>query len=464
MAERARVLRVLVASPGDVKAERALVPLVVEELNMGIAAVLGLRLEAIRWETDSYPGFHPDGPQGLIDTLLHIDDSDIVIGIFWKRFGTPTKEGATGTEHEIRRSWDAWKKNGRPQVMVYFSQKRSVPESPEETDQWGQVLRFRKNFPAEGLWWEYKSTGEFERLLRRHLTTFIRGKYQVPVPGAEAKSMTGAPLSVGPEAAVSDAPEAIPAPDAQEVPFAERSTRELFFEDQPEFAETPPRTDPYAPKRHIYKAESYALSGELTQPFSHVIKKTAFVKLSGEDEGWLSQKSSHYSVDGTVSFASAYNEVVESSNSEAWHTMATATLEKLNLLDVVTADRVVAKVWINVPRDENNSPKVNFFGTRFENLRINGAPVDPHLQAGVFAHDRTRLQKGEHRKGTLAGTMRSNLPCSRNSIVLPGLGTLFLCELLLDRDSYQLNMIRLAASSGYSGTITAVTCQASVGI
>jgi hypothetical protein len=124
---------------------------------------------------------------------------------------------------------------------------------------------------------------------------------------------------------------------------------------------------------------------------------------------------------------------------------------------------VVAKIWINVPRDENGSPKISFFGTRFENLRINGTPVDLRLQTEVFAHDRTRPQEGE-RTGTLVTAMNASLPCSRNSIVIPGLGTLFLCELLLDGDSYQLNMIRLAASSGYAGTITAVTCQASAGL
>src|SRR5215472_9875609 len=85
MPEHTQILRIVVASPGDVNAERSVVPRVVGELNMGIAADRGLRLEVIRWETDTYPGFHPEGPQGLIDTKLHIEDSDVVIGIFWKR-------------------------------------------------------------------------------------------------------------------------------------------------------------------------------------------------------------------------------------------------------------------------------------------------------------------------------------------------------------------------------------------
>ncbi|MGH9405181.1 MAG: NB-ARC domain-containing protein [Terriglobia bacterium] len=137
-------------------------------------AKCGFRLELHRWETDAYPGFHAEGPQGLIDPTLKIADRDIVIGIFWKRFGKPTADGRTGTEHELRTAIEAWKGSRRPQVMVYFNQKAYSPKSPDETDQWGQVLRFQKSFPKEGLWWPYKGPQQFAALVRNHLTNFIR--------------------------------------------------------------------------------------------------------------------------------------------------------------------------------------------------------------------------------------------------------------------------------------------------
>lgn len=90
--ESINLYRIVVASPGDVQAERDALPAVLEELNRSIAATQGLRLELGRWETDAYPGFHPQGPQGLFDPLLRIEDCDMLLGIFWKRFGTPTKE------------------------------------------------------------------------------------------------------------------------------------------------------------------------------------------------------------------------------------------------------------------------------------------------------------------------------------------------------------------------------------
>lgn len=57
------LVRIVVASPSDVQTERDLLPEVLEELNRGIAAERGIRLELTRWETDASPGFHPDGPQ-----------------------------------------------------------------------------------------------------------------------------------------------------------------------------------------------------------------------------------------------------------------------------------------------------------------------------------------------------------------------------------------------------------------
>ena len=179
-----QILRIVVASPGDVQAERNALSTVVEELNHGIARDRGVRLELARWETDAYPGFHPEGPQGLIDPILRIETCDILIGIFWKRFGTPVTDAQSGTEHEFRLGYEAWKQTRRPHIMVYFNQRAYTPKTREETDQWGQVLDFQRNFPKEGLWWPYRGRAQFERLVRNHLTQFLR--QQGPDPCRDA--------------------------------------------------------------------------------------------------------------------------------------------------------------------------------------------------------------------------------------------------------------------------------------
>jgi tetratricopeptide (TPR) repeat protein len=189
-----RVLRVVVASPGDVKPERDTISKVVDEVNRTIARPLGLHLDVYRWETDSHPGFHPEGPQGLIDPQLKIETCDLLIGIFWRRFGTPVSDAKSGTEHEFRIAYEAWTKNHKPQIMVYFSQKPYAPKSKEETDQWGLVLQFKKDFPKQGLWWDYKSKSEFESFLRNHLTQFLQAQSPIKTK-SEKKQPEASPLT-----------------------------------------------------------------------------------------------------------------------------------------------------------------------------------------------------------------------------------------------------------------------------
>jgi tetratricopeptide (TPR) repeat protein len=184
------VLRVVIASPGDVKAEREIIPRVVEEVNRNIARPRGLHLDVYRWETDSYPGFHPEGPQGLIDPTLKIEDCDFLIAIFGKRFGKLVKDANSGTDHELRSAYKAWKKNGKPQIMVYFSQKKYIPKSKGEIDQARLILQFKKDFPRQGLWWDYKNKTEFEELARNHLAKFLSQQFPLDKPSPEPVTLT----------------------------------------------------------------------------------------------------------------------------------------------------------------------------------------------------------------------------------------------------------------------------------
>jgi formylglycine-generating enzyme required for sulfatase activity len=177
-------IRIVVASPGDVQAERDALAHIIEELNDGVAADRNVRLALSRWETDTYPGFHPEGPQGLVDAKLRIAECDIVIGIFWKRFGTPVKDADSGTEHEFRTAYESWKKTNRPHVMMYFNQAPYTPQSAREAEQWAKVLKFREEFPSESLWWKYDGAPEFERTVRRHLSKFIQDAYPLLTPPA----------------------------------------------------------------------------------------------------------------------------------------------------------------------------------------------------------------------------------------------------------------------------------------
>ena len=149
-------------SPGDVQTERNNLISVIDEVNRilrGYIVPQNVILQLWSWETDVFPGPHVDGSQGLIDSILPFKDCDILIGIFWKRFGTPYKGVGSNSEHEIQTAYESWKATGRPHVMLYFNQEPHPPlKSREETDQMAKVLEFKARF-ADSV--HYKSyTGE----------------------------------------------------------------------------------------------------------------------------------------------------------------------------------------------------------------------------------------------------------------------------------------------------------------
>ena len=181
MAPESDCLRVVLVSPGDVAEERAAAERVIAEVNLGVARD---RLVLWRWETDARPGLHPDGPQGLIDQLMEMASADLVVGMFWKRFGTPTYDADSGTEHELHQALTAWRHVGRPDVMVYFSDRPHTPSDEQEADQWTRVLRFKRELPAELLYWAYTMPADFQRLLREHLTRWLE---QADTPSATAR-------------------------------------------------------------------------------------------------------------------------------------------------------------------------------------------------------------------------------------------------------------------------------------
>jgi hypothetical protein len=166
-------IRVVVASPGDVMKERRQVDEAVDELNKTLANPRGLHLDVWKWETDASPGFHADGPQGRIDELMKIDDADIVIAIFWRRFGTPVSDAGSGTEHELRRAEEAWEAKGRPAIWIYFSSEKYSP-TPSDLEQVPKILALQDSL-KKALWYKYQRRN-FAKTIRQHLADFINNR------------------------------------------------------------------------------------------------------------------------------------------------------------------------------------------------------------------------------------------------------------------------------------------------
>lgn len=145
-------------------------------------------------------------------------------------------------------------------------------------------------------------------------------------------------------------------------------------------------------REHLYHAEATVLSGILQLPLEQAIEPQAYAKLP-EKGGYLSQHAGNYRLEGVISFRSAYTQVAGNRDvkpGHGWSTLTTSVVEGLNVLDVLTADRVVAQISTEHPL-AGYVPSVTFLGTRFENLRIAGHPVkldlDPHILGSKPAND-----------------------------------------------------------------------------
>jgi hypothetical protein len=138
-------------------------------------------------------------------------------------------------------------------------------------------------------------------------------------------------------------------------------------------------------RQHLHHAESYALSASLKLPLTHEIEPHGHARLL-EDGKYVSHKLESFRHEGIVSYRSAFTHVVggrDDKPGHGWNTLSTSVIEGLNILEVVTADRIVAQIATEHPL-VGYVPSVTFLGTRFENLCIGGYPVKVDLDLNML--------------------------------------------------------------------------------
>jgi hypothetical protein len=137
-------------------------------------------------------------------------------------------------------------------------------------------------------------------------------------------------------------------------------------------------TTPPSGYSHKFHAEAHVLSGKLRAPINQEIERHAPVALHDERGGHLTRFIEDASIEGLIHFKTGHTRVSGSPSvkHEAWVTLSTSVLEGLNVFEIITADRVVSQVSTEHPYKDGHVPKVTFLGTKFENLRICGFPVE----------------------------------------------------------------------------------------
>ncbi|NYF78048.1 hypothetical protein [Granulicella arctica] len=134
-----------------------------------------------------------------------------------------------------------------------------------------------------------------------------------------------------------------------------------------------------------YHADASPLGGYLTHPFESVLPTHASVSLS-QAGGHVAARAENIRLDDLISCGAAYSQISGSVQpiTRNWTTLVTAVVEDLNVLEIVTADRIVSRLAIEHPRD-GYYPKVSVVGSQYENLRIGGRSVTPTVDLDLFS-------------------------------------------------------------------------------
>jgi tetratricopeptide (TPR) repeat protein len=230
-----RKLQFFISSPGDVCEERALASRVIERLQseyMGRVA-----LDTILWEHEPLVATSTFQVQ-----LVKPSETDVVISILWSRLGTRLPAQFTradgsryesGTEYEFEEAMEGFRRNGKPDLLVY---RRTAPPSvrlDDERDLMERLSQKKKLDEFIEKWFHDRTEGtlvaafhpfaspsDFEILLENHLRRLIERqlprsavataqardvwKKGSPFRGLAAFELEHAPVFFGRTRAVSD--------------------------------------------------------------------------------------------------------------------------------------------------------------------------------------------------------------------------------------------------------------------
>jgi len=187
--KRMNVLRIFLASPGDVKAEREMIFALKEDLDLLIGKDKNIRFEIVNWERNTYPGKGEDA-QDVINKQIN-NEYDVFFGIFWQRFGTPTNRFESGTLEEYENAKEKFENDKEnTHIMMYFKTQGNSNVYEIDIEQFKKVRDFRNKISKEDgiLFSEFEKTEDLRNLALIQLSNLISQKFSRKKPNSRKKS------------------------------------------------------------------------------------------------------------------------------------------------------------------------------------------------------------------------------------------------------------------------------------
>lgn len=177
-----------------------------------------------------------------------------------------------------------------------------------------------------------------------------------------------------------------------------------------------------------FRFHGYAIgaAASFEKPFTDLIESQAVSALP-QIGGRSSARTEHFRYRDIFKFDLAQSEVTGSkcegecgSPEGSYNTHVQCTVEGLDVLSMVTADRIVANLVSTDTTSPDGEPSVRLIGTRFENLRIAGIPVKVDLGTEIFdRYDTHRALAAAYREDE-AVRARIDRPGANNAGEAPG--------------------------------------------
>lgn len=173
MAETKKHVRIFLASPSDLQAERRIAKSVVENVNKMWSDFFGYYIDLVGWE-DTLPQY--GRAQAVINQDL--ETCELFIGMLWERWGTPpSKDSAYGSgfEEEFDISIKSRRANGHPEIFMFLKDMDpKLVGDPGNSAK--KVIEFRERLIADKeLKYEtFANPSEFEQKVMAALTRYLQ--------------------------------------------------------------------------------------------------------------------------------------------------------------------------------------------------------------------------------------------------------------------------------------------------
>ncbi|WP_223559360.1 hypothetical protein [Chryseobacterium lathyri] len=184
------LLRIFLASPGDVEPERKMIYSLKDEWDLLFGGGNDIKFEIRGWENYSYPGVGEDAQDVVNKTIK--DDYEIFIGIFWQKLGTQTKRAASGTVEEFERAMTKFKQDKEnTHILMYF--KTSTPDNINDInlEEFSRVKEFKNKISKEEgvLYKDFDNTDELKKYLSIHVSSLVKDKFSKKDEKSEKKQL-----------------------------------------------------------------------------------------------------------------------------------------------------------------------------------------------------------------------------------------------------------------------------------